>query len=242
MVSFTGMVLFSCAAWNAQTDEDWPDTRDKPVAVSGSIREAIEPLSYQNRVKHSFRIAGNVNTGPLSGFVEGNERLIPREPWEPQTPDTAFAVNQGQVRTGVRWRDRGEEIKASLGSRYDLSHARPPVQDLAVGLKRLLPEPLHPWYLKGEFRRDTEGMAQADVLLEASQIIHDGSKVTTGLGMVRRDSAGRSLPPSGNALHWGLQWHRNERIGLAISVQYLLDVHDIEALMSLEVKSRMPKP
>lgn len=234
----TAFLLLS--SWNdgAVPDPDFAAPAERPAVIS-TLTESFDAVSHQELLKLGFGFPLNLPTGILSFNLEGQGRVDPPDPWLFLTNAQFAAIDQGLVHFQVQWQDgRRDEFTTTLGSQYDFLRANHFRGDLAFCLKAMLPEPFHPWYLQSEFRADSARSEQAALSLGASWHRSNGSQVTSRFGLSNRESRTRSRHKrTSDTLNWATQWKLHQRLGVAITLTYSLDVHDVEAMMSLELKS-----
>lgn len=132
-------------------------------------------------------------------------------------------------------------LDASIENREDTVHANRNVQDVAVSMKVLLPENLHAWYIKLDAGADTESSEQLGLSVGGTHDLAGGSHIEYSIGVARSETRERSRQHlEANLLNGTLQWKWNERLGIGIRFNYNADVHSIDALMSLDLLSRLP--
>jgi hypothetical protein len=169
----------------------------------------------------------------------------PRDPpqWILTFHETVGAFSR-QEQAGVLWRDPGaHQFSTSVGSRWDVVHATQALEEVNVAARTPLPEPFREWYLKSETRADFTGCGQTALSLGTPHNADNGSRFTWSIGVTQREVRKRSRQLIGSTvLNWAGQWQWNERLGIGVRVNYYLDVHHIDALLSLEAKSRAPSP
>ena len=107
-----------------------------------------------------------------------------------------------------------------------------------MSLKAMLPEPFEPWYVQGEASADSQQAEEAALSLGASRHLSNGSQLTTSIGVTHRDYRTRARQKIGSdVLNVNVQWKLSERLGIGMTLRYYLDAGDVDALLSLEIKS-----
>jgi hypothetical protein len=213
-----------------------------PIPFTRTFHESFDVFSHQRVARFAVAVPWRVNAGTLTFSAQGQGVEAPPGASGYAAFDPFTTVDQGTAHASIQWRDqREDELQASVGRRYDLVQASQGVEDAAISLKAMLPAPFLAWYVQGSARADSERSEQVALSLGALRDMGGGSQVRSSVAVTRREYARRSRQKMrNNVLNWAIRWDWNIYLGLSISVNYYLDVHDIEALMSFEVKPAPP--
>jgi hypothetical protein len=239
MGTLNEIVLVACAALLAQDRSSF----GVPEGLVETPRQWSFSSAQQDLV--SVRMPLTATDGPLGNLlltVHGQGHIVSSYPAVLPTFEPWAPLDRGTMRVGLRWHDRfKDEVEGSVGARANFLTDYV-MEDAAVSWKVLLPEPLIRWYLLGTARADTERSEQMGFSVGSAWDFDTcGSRLVSSLGVIRQDVHRRSREQLGNnVVNWTAQWRWSDRLKLGIGANYYIDVRETDALVTLEVRSRVP--
>jgi hypothetical protein len=213
---------------------------DRPTAT---FEDSTDLRARQHMTKLGIGMPLTRAMGTLSVDMQVHGGAALPDPWDVRH-DSLMPFERGSARVGIRWQDRRrDELEASIGSRYNVAAAREGPDDVAVSIKAMLPGPLKSWYVQGKASADSEHAQQAGLFLGMAQAVGSGSRLTSSIGLTRREYRTRlEQYHTSTIMNWTIQWSWNDRLSFGTTVSYYPDLREMESLMSLELKSRVPPP